>query len=90
VTISLDEKSEKEFSVFPNPTSSNVNVVHFENNFKNADLTITNIQGQIMKVISIDSNNSISINLEPGIYFFTLTKTDGTHHTEKVIFLSQK
>ncbi|NRA13494.1 MAG: Omp28-related outer membrane protein [Crocinitomicaceae bacterium] len=79
-----------QFSIYPNPASEEINVL-LGNNVNNAEITITNITGQVVYTNAVNGaegsfvtlSNS-DLNLYAGTYFITLTN-EGSLSTQKLI-----
>ncbi len=78
-----------QFDAFPNPFESTISVgIHFNDISKNAQMQITNVLGQVVNVLPLNSSNQMDLgrNWEKGIYFLTI-KVDGeiveTHRVVK-------
>ena len=72
--LSTQQLSKTKFSMYPNPTSSQINL-SFENNLENANLKITSILGQTVLEKQNLSGNDFNINvsnLTKGIYIIEL------------------
>jgi Secretion system C-terminal sorting domain len=68
--LSTQENTLNKFSIYPNPTASNINL-SFENNLENATLKITSIFGQtVLEKQNLSGNNfNLDVsNLAAGIY----------------------
>jgi transforming growth factor-beta-induced protein len=63
-TASIEELASEQFSVYPNPTSTMIKV----DNFENASFKIFNMNGEIVKDGSIESNTIHLESLNNGIY----------------------
>lgn len=85
-TVSVEELSEPTFNMFPNPTDNSVTIQLGNINDK-SDIIITNISGQVVRVISgtSDSNIIIPVNdFADGMYFVTVSNPKVTI-TKKLI-----
>ncbi|NRA10991.1 MAG: T9SS type A sorting domain-containing protein [Crocinitomicaceae bacterium] len=81
--VGIDELSEKELSIFPNPSSS---VLQIKADIIDASLTIADLTGRVHSVQPF--NNELSINvaeLNDGIYFVTVSNKNGEAKTERVL-----
>ncbi|MGB0868253.1 MAG: T9SS type A sorting domain-containing protein [Flavobacteriales bacterium] len=67
------------FSYYPNPTNNTVNI-EFHEAIHNVELTLTNIQGQLIrsKKISKSFKTTIDLGAAKGIYFLTISSNKGT------------
>lgn len=83
--VAVEENSMEDFTIYPNPTNSTVNI-QFENFENSADLKIITLSGQTVINQKIDQLNSEKVmsldvsNLKTGIYFVKVG-----NHTEKLI-----
>ena len=68
------------FSYYPNPTNNTVNI-EFHEAIHNVELTLTNIQGQLIrsKKISKSFKTTIDLGAAKGIYFLTISSNKGTN-----------
>jgi len=67
-------------AIYPNPANDNIFV---NEKFVGADLTVTNISGQLLMQTKV-SNSKIDISLAEGMYFVRLNK-DGKMYTQKLL-----
>ena len=74
-TVNVSENSEKEFFVYPNPTSDYINV----NVESNSSIKLYNANGKLVESIKLsEGENRISVlHLHKGIYFATVTNKKG-------------
>ena len=71
---------ESMYAVYPNPASDKLNITLPDNNI--IELTITNINGQILKSVVLNQNNTVNISdLPSGIFFININ--DGRKTTVK-------
>ena len=73
-TLTVQENYKTNFSVFPNPTSSQINF-SFDNNLENANIKITSLLGQTVLEKQNLSGNNLSFdvsNLAKGMYVVTV------------------
>ena len=85
VTITLDVISNKveSFSISPNPTSNIITLAGIPSNIDN--VTIYNIQGQIVKAVELE-NTAIDVStLNSGMYFLMIRTSDGKKAIQKFI-----
>ncbi|WP_299119301.1 T9SS type A sorting domain-containing protein [uncultured Winogradskyella sp.] len=82
-SLSTETVEKKEVKIFPNPTSGKLEIRNIP---KNANLTITNILGEVVREFS--AKNSIEVvdisSLKSGIYFISSTDQNN-HFVKKVI-----
>ncbi|MFN3917627.1 MAG: S8 family serine peptidase [Flavobacteriales bacterium] len=85
-TVSVEELSEPTFNMFPNPTDNSV-TIQLGNINEKSDIIITNITGQVVKVISGTNDSTIIIpvnDFADGMYFVTVSNPKVTI-TKKLI-----
>ena len=71
--------------IYPNPFTHTIII---ENAGENSTLTVSNIYGQTILQQQVSESNKVLIrteNIESGLYFITLTSSDGKHTTNKII-----
>ncbi|TVR79456.1 MAG: T9SS C-terminal target domain-containing protein [Chitinophagaceae bacterium] len=83
IEYSLDEDKPLEISVYPNPTSTNINIYMKYNGFKPLELSVTNVLGETVyqSGVSFSGENVKTIPVEdysPGVYFIKVS--DGDSH----------
>jgi len=68
-------------SIYPNPSNGSFTLEIASADNDNAVVTVTNVAGQVVKVISVPANktNSISLDVESGIYFIEAKTSLGTY-----------
>ncbi len=81
---SIEDRTNKSFSITPNPA---INKVYIQAPFNIKHYEVSNIFGQtIMKTVADNTSHSIDIgNLNPGVYFVTITDKLNKHYTQKLI-----
>ncbi|MEQ8907935.1 MAG: SBBP repeat-containing protein [Vicingaceae bacterium] len=74
----LELSSGIEVKTFPNPTTGLVQI-SFAKAFSNVEITLTNIQGQVVftKQLNVVANKQINIEGSPGIYFLNVRTEKG-------------
>ncbi len=86
-TVNLNENKKEtvDFVVYPNPSHGVLNI-QLNNEYKNIEIYITNILGEIVLTSSIDKDfSTINTNsLQRGVYFI-LVKHEGKQSTQKII-----
>jgi len=85
-TLGFSEITEKQFSIYPNPTSSLLHI-DFDESYEGLTFLITNVNGAIIMNGELDStSNKVNINeLNNGIYFITVLKNQQKIRTERVL-----
>jgi hypothetical protein len=78
----------KKIQVFPNPTKGQVSFLIDENNSENGEIIITDIQGKIIKIISVTSTSIVFdfTHLPSGVYLAHLTQNGKILCTQKVLY----
>ena len=67
-------------SLYPNPTTGTLNVTGISSEMNAENITITNVNGQVLSAINVKGKNAITMNLDflkEGIYFANLSTVDG-------------
>lgn len=85
--LSINENSDKQITVFPNPFISSTTIQTISD-LKNATLTIYNLYGKAIKQIKNISGHTVFLNrenLSTGIYFVRITEENKTIAIEKLI-----
>jgi len=85
--INESAKSESTFFVYPNPSSSSINIEFFKSNTKTADISIFNQLGELMierKNWNVSEKQINTETLSNGIYFIEINTEQGKH-TEKLV-----
>lgn len=78
--------SSTDFSIFPNPTSNQVNL-NIPDNSKPQRIRIVNLAGQVVLNKTFDSNSIDVSNLPTGIYLIQLTFNNRTATTKKLVII---
>ncbi len=80
--LSVEENSNDKVSVYPNPANAMVTVEG--QNLKS--LAIYNVAGQLVRVVKLDNAiNNIEMNVEAGVYFFSIYDNDGNNMVQRVV-----
>ncbi len=83
--------SELSYDVFPNPTSSEINIRFYQNNLGKASILLFNTLGQTVFSEELFANDCLSEsvitveNLQKGLYFLKITNADGLANTIKIV-----
>jgi hypothetical protein len=88
VPLNVQEKAMPlSISAFPNPAQESITIKHSFNSSSNPVLTITDILGkEVMKVNLISQEQTINLSqLTNGIYFATISSTEGKSNTIKIV-----
>ncbi|MDP3929360.1 MAG: T9SS type A sorting domain-containing protein [Bacteroidota bacterium] len=73
------------FSIYPNPFTDNININH-NNRGKLKSVTVLNLQGQLVfKSEDLELNFIELSELNSGLYFITITDTDGVSNTIRIL-----
>ncbi|GFD80191.1 T9SS type A sorting domain-containing protein [Tenacibaculum sp. Mcav3-52] len=85
-TLGTDSLFSKQFSIYPNPTSSKVNL-NFKEQYKYITIAVGNVIGQsiLVKKYSLIDQISFDINGKPGIYFIKVSNNLGESSKIKII-----
>ncbi len=85
VDITAVEESEVQLaSVYPNPATS---MVTLEGENLNT-VAIYNVAGQLLRVVKLDSMiNNIDMNVESGVYFFSIYDNNGRNSVQRVVIV---
>ena len=79
---SVIENAKDAYEVYPNPASSQV-TVKGENL---SSLAIYNVAGQLVRIVRLDSVvNTIDMNVEAGVYFFSIYDNNGNSSVQRVV-----
>lgn len=85
--INESAKSESIFFIYPNPSSSSINIEFFKSNTRTADISIFNQLGELMverKNWNVSEKQINTETLSNGIYFIEINTEQGKH-TEKLV-----
>jgi hypothetical protein len=85
-TVSIEEESKVDISVFPNPASTIVNVV-LASDDSNVEIRLHNILGEVVYSNAITSGvNEISVaDLPNGVYFYAILDSGNVIETKKLV-----
>ena len=89
LNVDLDDVEESEMqqqlaSVYPNPATS---MVTLEGENLNT-VAIYNVAGQLLRVVKLDSViNNIEMNVESGVYFFSIYDNNGNNSVQRVVIV---
>ena len=82
VTNDVEESVSKLASVYPNPATS---MVTLEGENLNS-VAIYNVAGQLVRVVKLDNVvNNIDMNVEAGVYFFSIYDNNGNNSVQRVV-----
>ena len=89
ITIS-DEKTQPEFTVYPNPAGNWVMIELTQEAFEhlsNAQIVITDISGKVIHQTNLGRTTYLweTGNIENGLYLITIKSDEAVYQTEKVI-----
>ena len=77
-----------EFTAFPNPFEESISLgISLNDNYKTAQLKVTNILGQLVNVLQINAANNLMVgeNWEKGIYFLSVEVDGKIVKTQRVV-----
>lgn len=80
--VDLDAVAENANSnvIYPNPSNGNVTVE------AQGTLAIYNVAGQLVRIVNLDSEiNTIDMNVENGVYFFSIYDNNGNNTVSRVV-----
>ena len=84
VTDGVVETANQLASIYPNPATS---VVTLEGDNLNS-VAIYNVAGQLVRVVKLDSMvNNIDMNVEAGVYFFSIYDNNGRNSVQRVVIV---
>ena len=86
VDITAVEENEMQqlASIYPNPATS---MVTLEGENLNT-VAIYNVAGQLLRVVKLDSMiNNIDMNVESGVYFFSIYDNNGRNSVQRVVIV---
>lgn len=86
--IADDLNKNGDFRIFPNPFTASTRIEFNNDDRKSYDLTMTNLNGQVVRRISNITDSHVQINRETlsgGLYFISLTNQNGDVFSAKVI-----
>ena len=74
-------------NIYPNPSAGAFNVMANSSKYTHATCTISNIDGQVVKSATINTNQqtSVEMNVPTGVYFITITAGDEKYTTKMII-----
>jgi len=86
--LSTDDFSEVEaqITIYPNPTQGVIQI-ELGQNYPEIEVTVANILGQFISVQRFTNTKMLDLQIEgsPGIYFVTLSDSNGLRRTLKVV-----
>ena len=84
ITDGVEETVAQLASIYPNPATS---VVTLEGENLNS-VAIYNVAGQLLRVVKLDSMvNNIDMNVEAGVYFFSVYDNNGRNSVQRVVIV---
>jgi hypothetical protein len=79
---SVAENGKEAYEIYPNPATSMV-TLEGENL---SHVAIYNVAGQLVRVVKLDSMvNNIEMNVEAGVYFFSIYDNNGNNNVQRVV-----
>ena len=80
--VSVAENNNAMAAIYPNPASSMVTVEGENLN----TVAIYNVAGQLLRIVKLDNAlNTIEMNVEAGVYFFSIYDNDGNNVVQRVV-----
>lgn len=83
-TTSLNEISSINFSVYPNPSSSSINII-FNESITKLNYELINSLGQVIKNKRLKSNSIDISSIPAGIYFLKITNENGDSGMKRIV-----
>jgi hypothetical protein len=84
VTDGVEETVAQLASVYPNPANSQVTLEGENLN----TVAIYNVAGQLVRVVKLDNVvNTIDMNVEAGVYFFSIYDNNGNNSVQRVVIV---
>jgi hypothetical protein len=84
VTDGVEETVAQLASIYPNPATS---MVTLEGENLNS-VAIYNVAGQLVRVVKLDNVvNTIDMNVESGVYFFSVYDNNGNNSVQRVVIV---
>ena len=80
ITDGIEETVNQMANIYPNPASSYVNIAGENLN----SVAIYNVAGQLVRIEKI-SGNTLSLDLEAGVYFFSVYDNNGNNSVQRVV-----
>ena len=81
-TTAVEESVQQLASIYPNPATSQVTLEGENLN----SVAIYNVAGQLVRVVKLDNLvNTIDMNVEDGVYFFSIYDNDGNNSVQRVV-----
>ena len=82
--VNVGENTTQVASIYPNPATSQVNLEGENLN----SVAIYNVAGQLVRVVKLDNVvNSIDMNVEAGVYFFSIYDNNGRNSVQRVVIV---
>lgn len=83
--LKIEKKNETIFRIFPNPSIGKININIIENLKDNSFLLrIYDNSGRQVFCGNIENNNSLKLNMNPGLYYFHISNKNGVIAKEKI------
>ena len=82
VTDGVEETVNQMANIYPNPANSYVNIAGENLN----SVAIYNVAGQLVRIEKI-SGNTLSLDLEAGVYFFSVYDNNGNNSVQRVVIV---
>ena len=84
VSDGVEESVAQLASIYPNPSSSQVTLEGENLN----SVAIYNVAGQLVRVVKLDNMvNTIDMNVEAGVYFFSIYDNNGNNSVQRVVIV---
>ena len=84
VTDGVEETVEQLASIYPNPATSMVTLKGENLN----SVAIYNVAGQLVRIVKLNNmENTIDMNVEAGVYFFSIYDNNGNNSVQRVVIV---
>ena len=78
----VEESGINAYEIYPNPATTSVTLKGENLN----SVAIYNVAGQLVRVVKLNEVvNTIEMNVEAGIYFFSIYENNGVNHVQRVV-----
>jgi len=88
--LGVEENSQNQLMIYPNPSDGNFNILIKENNLEMSSFTLKNIQGEEVSYTISETGNGIynvNLNLPSAGIYFAQCEVDGKFYTSRVVIV---